>query len=263
MRFQPGDQGELHVTPSLIVFEDGIAYQFTVETATGNSFSHTVVAETGSTWMGYEKLEITGITWTPNSAFAIVVENTGTEDVTVNHIKVNHVGIATGSVSPATPFTFKTTDSAKTITVTYTYTNGSAYDISVVTSTGHEFTDHFTGGQDESVHATGQAGVWLDYDAVSWNAGNITIYLRNKGTSDAEIDAVYVGTSYESTIHGHPTQHITSRSRLNWDRSSYLRKSHLRISQETLPPLTFTPPIRSSLFLTRICAYGTDRSIHA
>jgi flagellin-like protein len=50
----------------------------------------------------------------------------------------------------------------------------------------------FTGG------ATGQAGVWLDYDAVSWNAGNITIYLRNKGTSDAEIDAVYVGTSYEN-----------------------------------------------------------------
>ena len=38
MRFQPGDQGELHVTPSLIVFEDGIAYQFTLETATGNSF---------------------------------------------------------------------------------------------------------------------------------------------------------------------------------------------------------------------------------
>jgi len=33
---------------------------------------------------------------------------------------------------------------------------------------------------------------------VSWNAGNITIYLRNKGTSDAEIDAVYVGTSYEN-----------------------------------------------------------------
>ena len=50
----------------------------------------------------------------------------------------------------------------------------------------------FTGG------ATGQAGVWLDHDAVSWNQGNITIYLRNKGTSDAEIDAVYVGTSYEN-----------------------------------------------------------------
>ncbi len=50
----------------------------------------------------------------------------------------------------------------------------------------------YTGG------TTQQAGVWLEYDAVSWNTGNITIYLRNKGTSDAEIDAVYIGTSYEN-----------------------------------------------------------------
>ena len=102
------------------------------------------------TWMGYEDLEITSITWTPNSEFDIVVENTGTKDVTVNHVEVNHVGIATGSVSPPTPFTFKTTDSAITITVTYTYTNGSGYDVAVVTSSGNEFTDHFTGGQDET-----------------------------------------------------------------------------------------------------------------
>ena len=150
MLFQPGDQGELHITPASITFEEGTTYQMIIGTATGNTFPHTVVAESGFTWIGYEKLQITGITWTPNSAFAIVVENTGTKDVTVNHIEVNHVGIASGGVSPATPFTFKTTDSAKTITVTYTYTNGSAYDISVVTSSGHEFTDHFTGGQDET-----------------------------------------------------------------------------------------------------------------
>lgn len=46
--------------------------------------------------------------------------------------------------------------------------------------------------------ATGQAGVRLDHDIVSWNQGNITIYLRNTGTSDAEIDAVYLGTSNEN-----------------------------------------------------------------
>jgi flagellin-like protein len=44
---------------------------------------------------------------------------------------------------------------------------------------------------------TGQAGVFLRKDSVAWNstAGTITIYVRNTGTADAEIDAVYVGTS--------------------------------------------------------------------
>jgi len=151
MRLQPGDQGALYITASLAIFPQGTTYQFTIRTLAGNSFSHTAKPQGSQfTWMGYEDLEITSITWTPNSAFDIVVENTGTKDVTVNRIEVNHVGIATGSVSPTTPFTFKTTDSATTITVTYTYTKGSGYDIAVVTSSGHEFTDHFTGGQDET-----------------------------------------------------------------------------------------------------------------
>ena len=44
---------------------------------------------------------------------------------------------------------------------------------------------------------TGGAGVILNKDNVSWNstADTITIYVRNTGTSDAEIDAVYIGTS--------------------------------------------------------------------
>lgn len=44
---------------------------------------------------------------------------------------------------------------------------------------------------------TGGAGVILNKDNVSWNstAGTITIYVRNTGTSDAEIDDVYVGTT--------------------------------------------------------------------
>ena len=157
------------------------------------------------TWMGYEDLEITACDWTwsdtvANKIIQITVENTGTKDVTVSDIKINHIRVnpSTYTISPEPPFAFKTIDTAKALTITgYDYKNGSSYDISVVTSSGHEFTDHFTGGQNEP-YADGQAGVWLDHDAVSWNQGNITIYLRNKGTSDAEIDAVYVGTSYEN-----------------------------------------------------------------
>jgi len=45
--------------------------------------------------------------------------------------------------------------------------------------------------------AGSQAGVILSKDSVAWNstAGTITLYIRNTGTSDATIDAVYVGTS--------------------------------------------------------------------
>lgn len=41
-----------------------------------------------------------------------------------------------------------------------------------------------------------QAGVQLTLDTVSWpNSTTIKLYIRNVGTSDAVIDAVYIGTS--------------------------------------------------------------------
>ncbi|MEM2688735.1 MAG: archaellin/type IV pilin N-terminal domain-containing protein [Candidatus Bathyarchaeia archaeon] len=47
-----------------------------------------------------------------------------------------------------------------------------------------------------------QAGIQLNIEAVSWLGNNtdksIKLYVRNTGTSDAEIDAVYVGTSSEN-----------------------------------------------------------------
>lgn len=43
---------------------------------------------------------------------------------------------------------------------------------------------------------TEQAGVFLKEDAVSWLPNStIRLYVRNQGTSDATIDAVYIGTS--------------------------------------------------------------------
>jgi len=49
---------------------------------------------------------------------------------------------------------------------------------------------------------TGQAGVFLRKDSVAWNstAGTITVYVRNTGTADAEIDAVYLGTSSTNLV---------------------------------------------------------------
>ncbi len=44
---------------------------------------------------------------------------------------------------------------------------------------------------------TAQAGIMLKKDAVSWNEENstIVIHVRNTGTADATIDAIYIGTS--------------------------------------------------------------------
>jgi len=101
------------------------------------------------TFMGYEDISITTVNWSgDNTSLNITISNTGTKDLTVNHIEINYAAIASGSVSPSPPFPFKTTDSDKTLTITYAYVNGTAYDIAVVTSGGYEFTDHFTGGQD-------------------------------------------------------------------------------------------------------------------
>jgi len=47
---------------------------------------------------------------------------------------------------------------------------------------------------------TAQAGVFLREDAVTWQTGNITIYVRNTGTEDGTIDAVYVGTSSTNLV---------------------------------------------------------------
>ena len=101
------------------------------------------------TFMGYEDISIEAVTWSgDNLSLDIIISNTGTKDVTINCIKINYAAIADTDVTPNTPFPFKTTDADKTLTITYTYVNGSAYDIAVVTSSGYEFTDHFIGGQD-------------------------------------------------------------------------------------------------------------------
>jgi flagellin-like protein len=98
------------------------------------------------TWMGYESVEIQGITWKSNNAFNITIYNDGTKDLTINHVEVNY---QKRTVTQPLPTTLNTGDTMM-LDVTFDYVNGTAYDVSVVTSSGQEFTDHFTGGQDVS-----------------------------------------------------------------------------------------------------------------
>ena len=102
-------------------------------------------------FMGTEQLKISKITWTwsPTSTsrtFVINVNNTGTKDLTINQILVNYGSSGVGQPT-SLPLILKATQSAS-LTVTYAYTNGTNYDISVATSSGYKFTNTFSGGQD-------------------------------------------------------------------------------------------------------------------
>ena len=102
-------------------------------------------------FMGTEQLTISKLTWTGlMTGFSINVTNSGTKDVTMTQIQVNY-GTSGVNQTSDLPMMLKAGHSVATLlTVTYTYTNGTGYDISVVTSSGYKFTDHFVGGQDKT-----------------------------------------------------------------------------------------------------------------
>jgi flagellin-like protein len=100
-------------------------------------------------FMGYEKLEITAIDWTPPNSIKITVNNTGTKDISIDRVEINYAKVA--SISPATPLSPVSPGKGVVFTITQTYVNGTAYDISVVTASGYKFTDNFVGGQDEGI----------------------------------------------------------------------------------------------------------------
>ncbi|MFZ0965953.1 MAG: archaellin/type IV pilin N-terminal domain-containing protein [Candidatus Bathyarchaeia archaeon] len=96
-------------------------------------------------FMGTEQLTVQKIRWgTGNANFNLTVTNTGTKDATINQVLVNYAGV-TATIAPTLPYILKTTKSVSLI-VTYTYSNGTNYDISVVTSDNYKFTNTFQGG---------------------------------------------------------------------------------------------------------------------
>jgi len=99
-------------------------------------------------FMGTEQLVISKVTWTWSDTasartFTLIVNNTGTKDVTINQIQVNY---ASFSPQPTSLPSILKASQATQLTVTYPYTNGTNYDISVVTTSNYKFTNSFTGG---------------------------------------------------------------------------------------------------------------------
>jgi flagellin-like protein len=100
-------------------------------------------------FMGTEQLTVQKIRWGTSGlggagTFTLYVNNTGTKDATINQITVNYAGV-TGTITPTLPYILRSTKSQSFI-VTYAWTNGTNYDISVVTSDNYKFTNTFQGG---------------------------------------------------------------------------------------------------------------------
>jgi flagellin-like protein len=93
---------------------------------------------------------------------------------------------------------------------------------------------------------TTQAGVMLKKDAdCLWKAGNVTIYIRNIGTSDAEIDRVYINSIPQIPVSYDPSSKIVSKDggtitivvNYDWQPNT---PYHFQISPKLGEPLTFT-----------------------
>ena len=100
-------------------------------------------------FMGTEQLTIPTLTWTAsNTGFTLKIANSGTKDVTITQIQVNYA--TTGWTQPSgLPLALKAATNTTLTVADFVYVNGTAYDVSVVTSSGYKFTDHFIGGQDK------------------------------------------------------------------------------------------------------------------
>lgn len=93
--------------------------------------------------------------------------------------------------------------------------------------------------------ASQQAGVILRKDAQClWQQGNITIYIRNTGISDAELDIVYIDSTPQSSVTYIPSSKIVQKDggtitvivSFNWQSDTLY---HFQISPKTGEPLAF------------------------
>ena len=91
---------------------------------------------------------------------------------------------------------------------------------------------------------TTQAGVMLKKDTFClWKTGNVTIYIRNIGTSDAEIDKVYINSAPQTSVSYSPSKivdkdggTITIVVNYDWQADTLY---HFQISPKLGEPLSF------------------------
>ncbi len=135
MRFQPGDQGVLQMTPQLDILKGGTTYQFTIETAAGNVFSHTAELEALDFMFTeteeFKVMSINRSTWSSTTA-TLTLKNSGTIVLTVEAVKVND---NSATLTPVENAVLNPGDE-RNFTVDYTYVSGSKYEFTFYTAVG-------------------------------------------------------------------------------------------------------------------------------
>jgi len=146
MRFQPGDQGVLQITPPLEILKEGTTYQFTIETVAGNSFSHTTEPESlDFTFMKTEELKILSRLWAGASSYIdLNVKNTGSASLTMNSVQVNSVAPTAYDFDTGTPGNQTSQQLAsggtKTVRIWHTFISGVKYEFAILTAVGNKYT---------------------------------------------------------------------------------------------------------------------------
>lgn len=138
MRFQPGDQGVLQITPSLIIFKEGTSYQFTIQTVSGNSFSYTATAESQTfPFMKTEELKIIALTWGANNVNAtFTVKNSGTAALRISSVKVND---ASATMSPSSVTLQPGEQTTIIVNLISGFTSGTKYEFAFYSATGNRY----------------------------------------------------------------------------------------------------------------------------
>jgi flagellin-like protein len=97
------------------------------------------------TFMATEQVDIRSIAWEPNKGFNLTVYNTGTSPVTITEVWVNNQKQKQENTNLNSGLTIPDgTD--RQINVNFNYTDGTNYNILVVTSKGNKFSKPFVGG---------------------------------------------------------------------------------------------------------------------
>jgi len=146
MLFKLGDQGALQITPSSITFKEGTAYQFTIQTVSGNSFSYTAIAESlDFTFMQTEELKILSHSWESSRVYIdLTVKNTGSATLTLDSVQVNSAAPTAYDLDTSTGANDTSAISvaagvSKTVRIWASYTSGVKYEFAILTAGGNKY----------------------------------------------------------------------------------------------------------------------------
>jgi len=133
-KLESGEEGRVYISPSIMTFEEGLTYTFSLITESGKTFTHTA----NLTVMKIEQLKIQGCTFNGTSGIStntivLTVQNTGNADLTIDKYKLDETLHDITDVSIAQEAT------ATVICTNAGWASGVTYNIYLITASGLQF----------------------------------------------------------------------------------------------------------------------------